>query len=371
MSTFHGPPIWIQAYVGGSPPRQCVSNYEGALMPTPLNFGIDVAKDTLQIAWAESPAELCLANRRRAIADWLAKLAPGSRIAMEATGRYHLLLAELAHAAGMIVYVLNPCDLLHYARAVGLRGKTDRVDARLIGRYIVREHAELHPYVPPTPVQREIDQLLRRRATVVETKTRLRLSLHGMVGLAADLRIALKRLDGLITKLDQRLRQLATHQAESLRRVESVLGVGPLLGVALTNTFERVPLRNGDAAVAFVGFDPRAKDSGQCIGRRRLSKRGPAELRRLLFNGARSASKTKLWLPLYDRYRARGLSTIEATVVLARKLVRVAFSIYRHGTTFDPARFARGLNFRWMFFSCVNANISSMHSSRPNPDCLT
>ncbi len=75
-------------------------------MPTPLNFGIDVAKDTLQIAWAESPAELCLANRRRAIADWLAKLAPGSRIAMEATGRYHLLLAELAHAAGMIVYVL-------------------------------------------------------------------------------------------------------------------------------------------------------------------------------------------------------------------------------------------------------------------------
>src|SRR5207248_5402861 len=118
MSTFHGPPIWIQAYVGGSPPRQCVSNYEGALMPTPLNFGIDVAKDTLQIAWAESPAELCLANRRRAIADWLAKLAPGSRIAMEATGRYDLLLAELAHAAGMIVYVLNPCDLLHYARAV-------------------------------------------------------------------------------------------------------------------------------------------------------------------------------------------------------------------------------------------------------------
>src|SRR5438093_13694765 len=78
-------------------------------------------------------------------------------------------------------------------------------------------------------------------------------------------------------------------------------------------------------------------------GRRRLSKRGPAELRRLLFNGARSASKTKLWRPLYERYRARGLSTIEATVVLARKLVRVAFSIYRHGTTFDPARFARGL----------------------------
>src|SRR5207249_11902303 len=101
MSTFHRPPIWIQAYVGGSPRRQCVSNYEGALMPTPLNFGVDVAKDMLQIASAQSPAELCLANRRRAIAAWLANLPRGSRIAMEATGRYHLLVAELAHAAGM------------------------------------------------------------------------------------------------------------------------------------------------------------------------------------------------------------------------------------------------------------------------------
>src|SRR5437764_12369409 len=99
MSTFHGPPIWIQAYVGGSPPRQCVSNYEGALMPTPLNFGIDVAKDTLQLAWAVSPAELCLANRRRAIGHWLAKLAPGSRIAMQAPGRYYFLQSYLSHPA--------------------------------------------------------------------------------------------------------------------------------------------------------------------------------------------------------------------------------------------------------------------------------
>ena len=122
------------------------------------------------------------------------------------------------------------------------RGGTDRVDARLIARYLVREHVELHPYVPPTPVQREIDQLLHRRATLVNTKTRLQLSLQGLTGYAADLRVVLKRLQALIVKFDHRLRQLAAHQAEAQRRVESVLGIGPLLGVALTNTFERVPL---------------------------------------------------------------------------------------------------------------------------------
>ena len=54
--------------------------------------------------------------------------------------------------------------------------------------------------------------------------------------------------------------------------------------MALTNTLERVPFRNADAFVTFTGFDPRANDSGNKIGRRRLSKRRPAELHRLLFN---------------------------------------------------------------------------------------
>ena len=309
-------------------------------MTSPLIVGVDVAKDTLQIAHAESVLELAVANRRAAIVAWLVQLPPGSCIAMEATGRYHLLLAELAHARGMLVYVLNPADLHHYARAVGLRGKTDRVDARLIARYLAHERAVLHPYVPPTAQQREIDQLLRRRATLVNSKTQLRLSLQDVALCGRELRGVVQRLDAMIAKFDQRLKQLAQLHAPAQARVESVVGIGPLTGVALINLFARVPLRNADAAVAFVGFDPRAKDSGHHTGRRRLSKRGPAELRRLLFNGARSASKTKLWRPHYDALRARGLSTTEATVILARKILRIAFSIYRHGTTFDPARIA-------------------------------
>lgn len=310
-------------------------------MPSPLNVGVDVAKDSFQATCVGSPPQAWqVANRRAAIRAWLNRLPPGSRVAMEATGGYHQLLADLAHAQGMSVYVLNPCDLRHYAQAVGIRGKTDRVDAAVIARYLEREHAALHRYWPPTPAQRQIDCLLRRRATVVASKTQLRLSLDGVTGCGRELRAVLKRLDAIIAKIDARLTHFAKGQAEAQQRVQSVLGIGPLVGVALTNLFTRVPLRNGDTAVAFVGLDPRPKDSGRFIGRRRLSKRGPAELRRLLFNAARSASKTTLWRPLYERYRARGLSSTEATVILARKLLRVAYSIYRHGITFDPERFA-------------------------------
>lgn len=73
-------------------------------------------------------------------------------------------------------------------------------------------------------------------------------------------------------------------------------------------------------------------------GRRYLSKRAPAELRRLLFNAAMSACKTTLWRPFYQRYRDRGLPTTAALVILARRLATVAFSMVRSEEQFNPER---------------------------------
>jgi transposase len=96
---------------------------------------------------------------------------------------------------------------------------------------------------------------------------------------------------------------------QNLTRLCTITGVGPVVGTALVNTLERVPVKSADAFVAFTGLDPRPDDSGQHRGKRRLSKRGPAELRRLLYLAAMSAAKTKVWRPLYAHYRTRGLSS--------------------------------------------------------------
>jgi transposase len=95
--------------------------------------------------------------------------------------------------------------------------------------------------------------------------------------------------------------------------------------------------------VAFTGLDPRPDESGHHRGRRRLSKRGPSELRRLLYLAAMAAAKTKTWKPIYQHYRAQGLSTTAALVVLARRIARTAWSIYTHKTAFDPQRLTKAL----------------------------
>ncbi|MGA9992224.1 MAG: transposase, partial [Thiobacillaceae bacterium] len=146
-------------------------------MQTPsvvLNIGSDVAKDEIVVACSEGSFPVRkITNQRAAVTAFLKDLPAGSRIGMESTGIYHELLAETAHKLGLVVFVLNPKDAHHYAKGVGQRGKTDRVDAQLIARMIDHEHAKLHPWIPPTPEQREIDRLLKRRATLSRLRAAL------------------------------------------------------------------------------------------------------------------------------------------------------------------------------------------------------
>jgi transposase len=97
------------------------------------NIGADVAKDEIVVACSEGSFPVRqVANRRPAVLAFLKGLPKGSRIGVESTGSFHELFAEAAHQLGFVVFLLNPKDTRHYAKAVGLRGKTDRVDAELM-----------------------------------------------------------------------------------------------------------------------------------------------------------------------------------------------------------------------------------------------
>jgi len=311
----------------------------------PLNIGADVAKDEIVVACAQqSFTRRKIANTRCALRAWLKTLPAESRIGMESTSTYHEPLAELAHKLGFIVYVLNPKDVRHYAKGIGQRGKTDRVDAQLIARFIANEHPRLYPFLPPTPEQRQLDRLLKRRTKLTRIRGALRQSLKGLNGFSSELNSLVARLDALMKRIDAKVATLieaSPESQEACSRLQGIPGVGPIVGSGVLNSLQRVPFSNADAFVAFCGWDPRPDDSGRKSGRRRLSKRGSGQLRYLLYNAAMAASRTKAWRPLYERALARGLSRIEALVILARQIARTAWSIYTHKTQFDPQRISQ------------------------------
>lgn len=302
-------------------------------------IGVDVSKATLDIAIDAHSGTTHIANTSPAIRHWIKQVPEGCYVGVESTGPYHQTLVRQLIGAGHTVYLLNTRDLSHYARAVGRRAKTDTLDAQLIARYLAREHEHLHPYQLPTALQAELNALVQRRHTVVVTQTMLRQSFTALTPKPRHLATAMRSLDKLIAELDQRMQALVAQDSQLApiaSHLDTIVGFGVLLSNTMAAALTRHPFKQADAFIAFIGLDPRVRDSGQRRGRRYLSKRGPAELRRLLYVAAMSASKSKLWRPFYERYRARGLSSTATLVILARKLARIAFSIVKHGTTFKP-----------------------------------
>lgn len=189
------------------------------MMQPILTVGVDVAKDAVVVACAEHsfPVQR-VSNQRAPLRAWLKSLPAGSRIGLESTGAYHEVLADLAHAHGHTVFLLNPLDTRHYAKAMGARAKTDRVDAEVIARLIAQEHPRLRPYTPPTTNQRKLDRLIRRRATIVRLKGTLKLTMHQLGGFAAELKAVVSKLDALLAKIDATMAAMAARSPNIGRR---------------------------------------------------------------------------------------------------------------------------------------------------------
>lgn len=308
-------------------------------------YGCDIGKATIVIAPGDGNQPLQnIANHHKAITGWLSRLPKDSVIGMEATGRYHEMLANCAAHGGHKVFVINPKHLSLYAKGLGQRGKTDPLDARVIARYLVREADRLHPYTEPTKAQRALRDLLTQRANIVKHGQAMRRCLQDTASVASTAltratNAVLKGIERLIKQIDLQLQIVVREDAaleEKRVLLQTISGIGLLNGIALMHRFDRTPFANSDAVVAAYGLDPRPKDSGSKTGKRQLTKQGNAEDRRLIYLAAQSAARTRTFKPRYAELLAKGFATTEAVIIIARKLLRIAFAVWRSGNAFNP-----------------------------------
>lgn len=303
--------------------------------------GVDVAKAELVISTdPDSNAVQTIANTEAAIADWLNTLAPSTIVAMESSGLYHQRLAQLAHAAGMQVYVLNAQDVHQYAKAISARAKTDRLDAAVIGRYAREHHLHLKRWQPSNKVALLLQQVLDRRAKLTVQLVLVRQSLKTI----PELQDAAKQLEqaykNVMLQMDQLLVKLMEQEPalqSAAHRLQGITGFGQQAAVRMAALFTRIEFASADAVVAYSGLDPRANDSGAKRGRRQLSKRGPATLRRQLYLAGFAACHSHAFRDVYAALRLR-MSSTQAIVVLARKLLRIAWAVWKSGQDFDIAK---------------------------------
>ena len=301
--------------------------------------GVDVSKASLCSCVHGAATRRELANDELSIMAWLEGLPTGAAIAVESTGRYHRLLVELSHASGRQVFVLNARDVFFYAKALSARGKTDRKDAQLIARYLAEHHGSLKPWKPMPAVPQQLQELLRCRAAVATKRASLRQVLRAVDALKDDAQLLEQQLEQLLARIDDRIAALLEQDQDlsgKCTSLRTIAGIGAQGAAMLASLFSRIAFSNSDAVVAYSGLDPRPNESGSRVGKRSLSKRGAPDLRRQMYLAAFAASHSKALGPLYRSIKAKGFKPTQALVILARKLLRVSWTVWKTGKPFDP-----------------------------------
>lgn len=320
--------------------------------------GIDVANESFDIQkrGAEGVTHRIFANtksgHRQAIA-WLKRGSKQLRVCLEATGIYHLQLAlALSRTAGIELMVLNPRAARRFAEAQMVRGKTDKVDARVLLHYL--ERMLFVPWCAPSEQHLELQSLTHRLSQLTKERVRERSRLHAAERAGPhtheaqhDIQVHLRYLQRRHQQLEVKAIALMQQQplmAQDLALVDTVPGFAPSSAMHVLAELGVLPAQlEPQQWVAQAGLDPRPVESGTSVhSPRHISKQGNARLRGALFFPAMVACRHDPNVrAFYDKLLARGKAKRAAQTAVMRKLLHCIWGILKYRQPWDGDKFYR------------------------------
>lgn len=287
----------------------------------------------------------------QALLGAIRKMHGRTRVALEATGTYHLDLAlTLARAKRVEVMVVNPLASRRFAQANMRRAKTDKVDAAVLLEFC--ERMPFTPWSPPRDVVLHLRAIARHLHSQVTDKVALgnRLSAAKATGstpafVLQDLAEQIEAMETRIVATEAAAVALARTDPElaaALVSLDSIPGIALRSGVQLLGELVMLdPTMTPDEVVAHAGLDPRPKQSGTVDSPRKISKQGNARIRGVLYMPALTASwSNPVVAAWYDNLIGRGKAPFVAHVAVMRRLLRVAWVLMGTKGAWDGTKFA-------------------------------
>jgi len=307
-----------------------------------IAVGIDVSKDRLDVAVRPSGEAFCV-ERNAAGIDGLVvrlrELAPPI-IALEATGGFETVVTAGLASAGLPVVVVNPGQVRAFAKALGLRAKTDPIDAALIAHFAEATKPEIRP-LPDEATQMLADLVARRRQLIemiVAERQRERRATrpHLKKSMARLIKTLEKELSSLDTDIDDAVRgSPAWREKEDLLR--TVPSVGPAIARTLIAELPELGRLNRKEIAALAGLAPFTRQSGQWHGKSFIGG-GRTAVRTVLFMGALVAKRHNPVLKVFfDRLVDAGKPKMVALIAVARKLLVILNAIIRDNRPWQNA----------------------------------
>lgn len=327
--------------------------------------GVDVSKKTFDAAlvrhgqkWPATPlAEIpvrTFARTVQGVSDfqpWLDALvgAPNRsaevRVVMEATGRYSTELAAwmVDQCPALAPAIAPPHQTAAFIASLGLRNKTDKLEARALGFYGMERQPP--PYEPMTGPQSQLRELARYRDFLVRERVAADNRADETRGCKRVQHMERKRL-GLLDRDIERIEiemykysSISIDIAHDINMMCTIYGVGFI--TAATVRAELGDLRRFHKArqlTAYAGLNPSLRQSGSSVnGRPRMNKKGNPRVRQCLYLAAMVAIRGQNDLQrTYLRLREEGKSAMAALGAVMRKMLILMRAILISGKPFDP-----------------------------------
>jgi len=307
-------------------------------------YGIDISKDVFDVM-DQSDKHSSFSNTMKGFKEFRKKLPPDSVVIMEATGVYHVQLADYLFLQDIFVSVVNPLVIKRFIQMKMRRVKTDKADAQMICKYGIQN--ELKAYEPVSLHMKEARIITENIDLLIKSRTMFKNRLHALshksaktrLGIINPMKKSISELNKQIKRLEDELKQIIRlHYQDLYSRLQTIPGIGSstaMFLIILTDGFEK--FESAKQFICYTGLSPTEKTSGSSVrGSRSISKQGNPKIRNLLFMCSFNACKSnKACRDLYVRLVAKGKSKKLALIAVANKLIKQSFSIAKSGLVYD------------------------------------
>lgn len=299
-------------------------------MSTSIVVGIDVAKSSSSVCFMDE-GEKVVKQFDRAVERYadlvkdLVKLEP-KLVLLEASGGHEKNLRVKLYKAGVPFRIVDPLRVRRFAESIGAFAKTDKVDARIIALYGLRNG--IQPQTMPDETTLQVKELMNRRRQLVSMRSdeQNRRSLVKNKTALKSIKAVIKALTDEIDDIDKDIDDTIASDDELQRKTEAltdVKGVGEHTARVIVSSMPELGAMNRREAAALAGVAPFARDSGKHRGVRRI-RGGRKEVRDALYMAALSATRFNPEIrAFYERLKASGKKTKVAITACMRKLLLI------------------------------------------------
>ena len=311
----------------------------------PLFVGIDVAKESLEVALAHDARTTRFGNDAQGIEALLALLADKrvALVVLEATGGFERRCAQALYLAGLDVIVANPRQAHDFARSQGYLAKTDAIDAKALAHFAqtlhTSERRERLLLKLAAPEQQQLDALVSRRSQLVKMRVAEANRLDQAHPLAArSIRDVLKTLDKQIGALDKDIgARLKMHFGRQMKLLEGFKGIGEGTKAVLMASLPELGQLSTRQISKLVGVAPLNCDSGKMRGKR-VTWGGRADVRSALYMATLSATRFDPTIKaFYERLRAAGKPAKVALVACMHKVLTIINAVLKSGVPWQSS----------------------------------